>query len=169
MARLIPIAPRGAILFLGTATLQILIGCAFPRHGPDTTWSTYALVEVAGDPLPALWLENDFGRLSVLADTLWLDGRGSGRRRAVFRWEPAGRVRGPEVREELRYDEVRFRYDLKDGRLVLEFPCLGFLSFALCAAPPHGTGELDDEGLRLDSLLGARAPLRYRQLHATGR
>lgn len=157
------------MLLLAAATSLLLIGCAIPRHEPDTTWSTYALVEVAGDPLPTLWLENDFGRLTVLADTLWLDGGGSGRRHAAFRWEPVGGVPGPEAREELRYDEGRFRYDLEDGRLVLEFRCPGFFSFALCATPPHGIGDLADEALRLDSMLGARAPLVYRRLHTTSR
>lgn len=142
------------VLVLGGLS-ALLAGCSTPSRPPANA-TAYVLVEVNGEELPATYLRNDFGRLVVHADTIWLDNRGSGFRHAILRRENAAAA-GDSV-QELRED---FRYRVEDRRLTLTFPCPGFFSLALCAAPPHGEGVLEADRLRLTYLIGAQGPLVY--------
>ena len=151
---------RTVIWLVSCAALAHLPGCAPLPRDPGSGVAAYVLTSVAGDSLPAVLFENEFGRRMILADTIWLHARGSGVRHAAIRWE-SSRPQGAQSDQNERAD---FRYSLADGKIEIQFRCGGMLSLALCAAPPHATGDLGNDVLRLTYLVSARSPLVYRRL-----
>src|SRR4051812_1300422 len=144
---------RARLLLLATAPLLLATSCR-DITAPLDYDSNYTLTSIAGDPLPARSFENDYMRMTSIAETLRFRPDGTGNRVSVERVEY---VAGGTAPEELHF-EAPFHYSVVDGRVQIGFDCP---PNALCAAPPHMLGRLTSDGIRFDYVLGARVPQQY--------
>ena len=151
---------RSTMFLLGL----LLPGCRNPETGPNAgpvagpgvTAATYVLRHVAGEPLPAVLLDNEHATIVALADTLYLESDGSGLQVAVERSTDKGSGASPVVRR----DERPFTYSIAGSRISVSFECNDVI-IRSCAAPPHLGGVLMPASLVLDQALHYRAPLHY--------
>jgi hypothetical protein len=123
---------------------------------------SYALVRVAGDPMPATIVVGDFTSIEIVGDTLTFgtDGRGS----QIFVSRPTfpDQPPGPPVRE-----ERAFTYRKVGNVLEIEFPCpdLAAGNTASCIAPPHYRGSvINSIQINFDLALGYPTPLLFQRL-----
>lgn len=119
--------------------------------GPEV----YALRAVAGKALPAIGVEHEHLRLTILADTLWLRPDGTGERRTVEHTVSSNALPPGEATHDHR---TSLTYRVDGDRFTAEFPCR---DMAMCVAPPHLVGTLVDGALTLDYALYLRTPLSY--------
>ena len=130
--------------FLLPIALLALASCNDPV-GPDATLGMYVLHSVAGEPLPRVaWATEQDGTLTLLADTIWLDGRGGAKRRTVLHRTASQFV--PEAT----YGDVRdLDYRVDGGRFEIGFfgPCMDTPS--VCIANEVGTIGSDRIELQL--------------------
>ena len=147
------------------AALSIaLSGCVEPasmmalserRAGAD---DAYALVSVAGEPLPALTVRNELVTVSTMADTIWLSPDGTGRRVTVERSHSAQSLPPGEV---TRRSEHRFGWSVDaTGAFEGSIPCSDNAS---CVPPPHYRGTLTADRLTLNHALYYVTPLEYQR------
>ncbi|HEX8691952.1 MAG TPA: hypothetical protein VF746_06015 [Longimicrobium sp.] len=128
------------------AALSLLLAatqCDSPT-GPLEAPAAFELRTVDGDALPAVWVENEFVKTEVLAETLYLYGDGTGLQRATYRSTRPGQA--PETYT----SESRLEYTLDGARLEITFECRDVvIRPAVCLAGPHAVGLASDDVLRL--------------------
>jgi hypothetical protein len=122
-------------------------GCDLPLS-PSVVVGTYVLASVNDAPLPALALENEWGTVIILADTLRLhsDRRGEG---ITIQREERHYQNGLEISTNKL--QRTFGFILKDRRIEIHFSCP---PNAICIAGPHLAGHPTAEGLELSSAYG---------------
>lgn len=129
-----------------------LIGCSATE--PRQLDAEFTLDAVAGDPIPAVVIDNEFISVSVIADTIRLFRDGTGERAIV-----TDVTEGAAITVDRRDRELtKLIYSLRDGHFEAEFFCP---ADALCAPPPHLVGTLQGTSLNLTLGTGWRAPLTY--------
>ena len=144
----------GLILALGCrSTGREAVGG--PSLGPGSSASMYVLRTVAGDPLPAILVDNEHATVVSIADTIWLEPDGTGVEVATERSTDKGTARTVVHR-----DERPFSYTLERDRIAVSFECNDVI-IRSCAPPPHLLGVLRASGLVLESTLYHRTPLVY--------
>lgn len=138
------------------ACVAVLAACADPLQAPDVA-GLYTLREIAGEPLPAVGLTTASVIETRLADTLVLDGDGTGRRIVHASYDGIGSVpdEGPT-----RWERP-VAYRIVDGRVWVELVCG---PTELCSAPPHLVLERDGDVLRAVVALGERVPQRFERV-----
>jgi hypothetical protein len=130
-----------------------------PREGPSATASAYVLRTVAGDPVPAVLVDNEHVTIVTLADTVWLEADGTGVEVATER--TTDKASGaPAV---VRTDARPFTYEVARGRIDVSFECNDVI-IRSCVAPPHYQGALTDARLTLNQALYYRTPLEYERV-----
>jgi hypothetical protein len=127
-----------------------------PRAAPSATARMYVLRSVAGDPVPAVLIDNEYVTIVALADTIWLEADGSGIEVATERATDKASGTPPVVSS----DERPFSYDLAGGRIEVSLECIDVI-IRSCVAPPHYQGGLTEARLTLDRALHYRTPLSY--------
>lgn len=132
---------------------------AGPQESPSLTARRYVLRDVAGQPLPAVLLDNEHATIVVLADTVWLEPDGSGIEISTERSADKGSAVAPVVRK----DNRPFSYTTAGDRISVSFECNDVI-IRSCSAPPHWRGVLSEESLVLDQAFYQRAPLRYERV-----
>ncbi len=132
---------------------------AGPQESPSLAARMYVLRNVAGQPLPAVLLDNEHATIVVLADTVWLEPDGSGLEVSTERSTDKGSSAGSVVRR----DERPFSYTTARDRISVSFECNDVI-IRMCAAPPHWQGLLADGSLVVDQTLYGRAPLHYERV-----
>lgn len=122
-------------------------GCDSPLS-PSEVAGTYVLALVNDAPLPAVVSENEWGTVTILADTLRLhsDRRGEG---ITVQREERHYQGGLEISTNKL--QRTFGFTLKDRRIEIHFPCP---PNANCIAGPHLVGHPTGEGLELSSAYG---------------
>ena len=122
------------------------------------TYDEYVLRFVAGEPLPAIFVDHEGGTLRILADTLFLTADGTGRevQRLEFTDKAEGAVQAFTAANEL-------TYTAEDGRLEITYECNDVFIATSCVAPPHLVGLFTPTGLRFTFSLG-RAPLEFERV-----
>lgn len=115
----------------------------------------FALQSVSGKPLPAVAVEHEHLRLTLIADTLWLFTNGKGEQRTIEHTVSSTSLPPGDGTYDRRH---AFTYRIEGGRFTAEFACPDFAS---CVAPPHWVGTLDDGVLTLAQALYLRTPLTY--------
>ena len=128
--------------FFPSLLLALLSAC-HSVVGMEEVAGVYVLESVNGSPPPAVWSQNQFVTVEVLADTIWLFSDGRGVQRVAHRY----RRRGEAERTER--TENPFDYTLPDGRLEISFECRDVILLSSCAAPPHAVGRFSGDRLRL--------------------
>jgi hypothetical protein len=154
-------------LAAGAATLAA-VACN-TAAGPDAGERVYVLRTVGGRSLPTVYAQNELVTIRVLADTIRLSDKGTGRWVRLQRTESA--VTLPPGVLTRRYDS-EFDYTLLTrSPAALDQPATTRISISLpcppnasCVAPPHFVGNLTPSTLELDHALGARVPLRYERV-----
>jgi hypothetical protein len=146
---------------IANSGLAAILACAGSAEQltPDADLAaggTYVLRAVAATAPPTVWISNESVSITVLADTLILDGRGQGRRVAVQRYREAS-VPEPFVRRE----EAALSYVRRGDRIEITLACP---DLALCIAPPHFVGRGTSNGLLFETALNYAAPLRYERV-----
>jgi hypothetical protein len=121
--------------------------------GPEDIAGTYALQQVGGDHLPAVFYTTPTAIVRVLADTLRFTADRRGTSTTVTEREP---VAGGPVTGPLR-GETSFGFRIVEGRIEVAFDCP---IDADCVAPPHMV--LKRTGTGLEGVFAfARTPLLY--------
>ena len=149
-----------------TAFGAFLLGCSSagpepidgPSLGPGAGASMYVLRKVAGDPVPAVLLDNQYATIVSIADTIWLEPDGSGIEVATERSTDKG-----TSNTVVRSDERPFSYQLDRGGIEVSFECNDVI-IRSCAPPPHLRGVLSEAGLVLHSTLYDLGPLEYERV-----
>jgi hypothetical protein len=126
-----------------------------PSLGPGSNASVYVLRSVAGDPLPAVLVDNEHATVVSIADTIWLEPDGTGVEVATERSTDKGTAHTVVHR-----DERPFTYQLQQGGIEVSFECNDVI-IRSCSAPPHLRGVLREADLVLHSALYYRTPLEY--------
>ena len=130
-----------------------------PREAPSAAARSYVLRTVAGDPVPAVLVDNEHVTIVTLADTVWLEADGTGVEVATER--TTDKASGaPAV---VRTDARPFTYGAAGGRIDVSFECNDVI-IRSCVAPPHYQGTLTDARLALDHALYYRTPLDYERV-----
>lgn len=123
---------------------------------------SYALVRVAGDPMPATIVVGDYTDIEILGDTLQFGPDGNGTEIVVTRQVYPDQAPGEPVRE-----ERAFQYRINGTALEIEFPCpdLAAGNTASCVAPPHYRGSvINSIQINFDLALGYPTPLLFQRL-----
>jgi hypothetical protein len=145
----------------------LLLACGYtdpappsgPREVPSATARIYVLRTVAGDPVPAVLVDNEHVTIVTLADTVWLEADGTGIEVATERSTDKASGATPVVRTDAR----PFSYGLAGGRIEVSFECNDVI-IRSCIAPPHYQGGLTEARLTLDRALHYRTPLSYERV-----
>lgn len=151
-----PIAGRGRSirgLIAVAVGLLATAACGDPLEPGDVA-GNYVLDAVAGEPLPAVLLENPHYRFRVHADELRLNVDGSGHRVTTGIGERLDMEGDPEATTWDR--ELVFR--VVGGRVEIEYVCP---INASCTPPPHLIARRVAGGLRVESTQAERDPLWY--------
>lgn len=130
-----------------------------PRATPSATARMYVLRTVAGEPVPAPLIDNEYATIVTLADTVWLEPGGTGVEVATERSTDKASGAPPVVRTDAR----PFSYGLAGGRIEVSFECNDVI-IRSCSAPPHYRGTLTEARLTLDNALSYRTPLAYERV-----
>jgi hypothetical protein len=130
-----------------------------PEESPGLTARMYVLRQVAGDPIPAILVDNEHATIVSLADTVWLERDGTGREAATERSIDKGIAGAPVVRR----DERPFSYEVARDRITVSFECNDVI-IRSCAAPPHLRGVLTSSSLVFHQALHIRTPLVYERV-----
>ena len=130
-----------------------------PREIPSATAKTYVLRTVAGNPVPAVLVDNEHVTIVTLADTVWLEADGTGVEVATERTTDKASGAPAVVRRDAR----PFTYGVAGGRIDVSFECNDMI-IRSCVAPPHYQGALTDARLALDYALYYRTPLDYERV-----
>ena len=130
-----------------------------PRATPSATGRMYVLRTVAGEPVPAALIDNEYATIVTLADTLWLEADGTGVEVATERSTDKASGDAPVVRSDAR----PFSYAFVGRRIEVSFECNDVI-IRSCAAPPHYLGTLTDARLVLDNAFSFRTPLVYERV-----
>jgi len=130
-----------------------------PREGPSATARIYVLRTVAGNPVPAVLVDNEHATIVTLADTVWLEADGTGVEVATERSTDKASGAPPVVRTDAR----PFSYGTARGRIDVSFECNDVV-IRSCSPPPHYRGALTDARLLLDHALYYRTPLEYERV-----
>lgn len=119
-------------------------GCSDAAAPEDS--GVYVLRSISGNDVPAVFRENDFTTLHILADTLVLFDDGFGRETWLFESvdKSDGSTHSYADKSELEYTE-------SSGRIEIAYKCD---DLALCIAPPHLVGFFTGSGLEFDVSLG---------------
>ena len=120
-----------------------------------TATEIYPLRHVMGDALPAVGVEHQHLRLTLIADTLHLSPDGNGIRRTIEHTVSSSALPPGEATHDRR---EHFTWRLEGARFTAELACPAFAS---CVAPPHLVGTLADDALTLEYALYLRVPLSY--------
>jgi hypothetical protein len=134
----------------------IQLACGEPL-APGDIVGTYALQNVAGEPLPTVLFTNEFATVRVFADTLRFTPDGRGSINTIRENEPRAGD-GPTQRYAW---QTAFSYRVVEDRIEVAFDCP---PNANCVKPPHLVLRETPTGLRADFALGARLPLFYTQV-----
>jgi hypothetical protein len=138
------------------AALLMLVGStgceSFLAYTADQ--GTYVLESVGGRPLPALVLENEWSRVAILSDTVRLQSDGTGTKVYAVDVEY---LKEPN-RDGKTLIERRISYQLKGEAIEVPNICG---PAELCTPPPHWTGRITADELRLD---GAPGPYVYQRV-----
>lgn len=139
-------------------TILLTAACGLASCGESTepeVADAYVLRSVAGDQLPAVFLDGDFATLRILADTLFLKEDGTGYEARLS--EMVDKADGSTNRYS---SETNLDYVLANGRIEISYECADMGS---CIAPPHLAGAVTITGLVCDVSLG-RVPLLFERL-----
>ncbi len=154
---------RRLATILALVAAPILAACGSSTE-PEAMWvdetRTFVLRQVAGKEIPAVIIDNEWSRIGVLSDTLYLGVDGTGTH--VMRVSVA--PRGEDAREE-RW-ESNLRYKIQGDRIELSFVCPPD-PISSCIAPPHYRGRLSGAELHMDHALGYPTPLVYQMVGLT--
>ena len=130
-----------------------------PREAPSAMARTYVLRTVAGNPVPAVLVDNEHVTIVALADTVWLEADGTGVELSTERTTDKASGAPPVVRTDAR----PFTYGVAGGRIDVSFECNDVI-IRSCSPPPHYRGVLTDARLALDHALYYRTPLEYERV-----
>lgn len=139
-------------------TILLSAACGLPSCAESTepeVAEAYVLRSVAGEQLPAVFLDGDFATLRILADTLFLKEDGTGYEARLS--EMVDKADGSTNRYS---SEANLDYLLANGRIEISYECADMGS---CIAPPHLAGAVTITGLVCDVSLG-RVPLLFERL-----
>jgi hypothetical protein len=138
--------------------LLLTATCSLASCGESTApevAEAYVLRSVAGEQLPAVFLDGDFATLRILADTLFLAEDGTGYEARLS--EMVDKADGSTNRYS---NETNLDYVLANGRIEISYECADMGS---CIEPPHLAGAVTITGLLCDVSLG-RVPLLFERL-----
>lgn len=133
---------------------SVLAACSDPI-GPSDVAGMYVLERIGSDALPAVYQSDEYFRLKILADTLWLNEDGSGRRTALLAYEAL--QGGDDSNGEVPVAD-EFTFQVVRGRIEIAFACD---DTSVCAAPPHFLARLKDGRLQVFNTIVGRVPLIY--------
>jgi hypothetical protein len=123
---------------------------------------SYALVRVAGQPMPATIIIGDNTSIEIVGDTMRFGTDGRGTQIFVSRQTFPNQPPGDPVRE-----ERTFQYRKTGNVLEIDFPCpdLGAGNTASCIAPPHYRGSvINSIQISFDLALNYPTPMLFQRL-----
>ena len=144
---------RRASAAVAILVVVVTAACQDPIQPSDIA-GDYVLVSVAGDPLPAVLIENQLWRFRVHSQELVLTADGEGRLTTSGEGGPTDGASPPEAFSW----ESELLYRVDDRRIVVEYVCP---MDATCMAPPHLILRRTAGGLVGESLINERDPLEY--------
>jgi hypothetical protein len=113
----------------------------------------YVLESIAGDPVPAPYVEDLGSDHRIVADSMSFAANGSGIRRTVYDEDAADG--GSYTQQE------EFTYTRAGNRIEIWFECA---DTAMCIAGPHLAGDIGDAAITFDVSVRTRKPLAFRRL-----
>ena len=124
--------------------------------------ATYVLKSIAGDPVPAIALHNEYTSYWILADTLRIRRDGSASQTTVaYYGNPS--AAGPNTSESPVRMDLDLRYNLNGERVEVAIHC-PIEALMLCLPAPHYTGTLSSSRIVLENVLGLRTPMVYERV-----
>lgn len=144
--------------------LALATGCDDDGTRPNLSFAPdqYALLQVAGQHMPATIVVGDYTSIEIVGDTMTFGADGRGTEIFVSRPTYPDQPPGPPVRE------VRtFQYRKIGNVIEIEFPCpdLAAGNTASCIAPPHYRGAvINSIQIKFDQALGYPTPLLFQRL-----